>query len=258
MNPQSFSLQGKTALITGGTSGIGLATAKRFIEFGAKVVITGRRASGHDIAREIGADFVSADLCKTDELKNMVAESNQILGGFDILVCNAGVAHDMILLQDTSDEILHETFEVNFMAPFKMIRDGLPHMRDGGSILLCSSFSGMSGIIGETHYGAAKAALIYLAKALAMELTPRQIRVNCVSPGSQETAMWPDDHPQKKLLGVVHPLGRLGDPQEIARTFHFLAADDVAFITGQNIAVDGGLSAGFSGQMLEVLMEAID
>ncbi len=251
MTNTTFSLTGKTALITGGTSGIGLHTAKRFNRHGATVVITGRRASGHDIAKQIGVRFVPADLCKPEEVTAMVEEAARILGGFDVIVSNAGIAHDMILLQDTSDDVLRQTFDVNFLGPYKLIRDALPHMNEGGSILLNASFSGMSGIVGETHYGAAKAALIYLAKALALELAPRRIRVNCVSPGSQETAMWPDDHPQKKMLGTFHPLGRLGNPEEIAATFHFLAAADAGFLTGQNIAVDGGLSAGYAMQLLE-------
>jgi NAD(P)-dependent dehydrogenase (short-subunit alcohol dehydrogenase family) len=255
MSQPSFQLQNKTALITGGTSGIGLVTAKRFVEHGARVVITGRRASGFETAKEIGAEFIPADLTKPDEIKAMVEQAAQLLDGIDVLISNAGVAHDMILMEDTSDEILQETFDVNFLGPYKMIRDALPLMNDGGSILLNSSFSGMSGIVGETHYGSAKAALIYLAKALAVELTPRNIRVNCVSPGSQETAMWPDDHPQKKLLATVHPMGRLGNPEEVAAAFHFLAADDCGFITGHNLAVDGGLSAGFSMQLLDALMD---
>ena len=258
MQKNSFSLQNKTALITGGTSGIGLLTAKRFIAHGVKVVITGRRTSGDEIAQQIGADFIAADLCKPEEVKAMVEHSAELLGGIDILVSNAGVAHDMILLAETSDEMLQETFDVNFLGPYKMIRDALPYMREGGSILLNSSFSGMAGIVGETHYGAAKAALIYLAKALALELTPRKIRVNSVSPGSQETAMWPDDHPQKKMLATFHPLGRLGNPEEVAAIFHFLAADDCGFITGQNVAVDGGLSAGYAIQLLETVAEATD
>ena len=254
MTDTSFSLAGKTSLITGGTSGIGLLTAKRFIKHGARVLITGRRAGGEDIAREIGAEFVAADLCKPQDILEMVERAADILGGFDIIVSNAGVAYDMVLMQDTSDEMLQETFDVNLLGPFRMLRAALPHMRNGGSIMLNSSASGTMGIIGETHYGAAKAGLIYLAKALALELAPRRIRVNAVSPGSQETPMWPDDHPQKHLLEVVHPLGRLGDPEEVAAAFHFLAADDCGFITGENLMVDGGLMAGFSMQLLEKLM----
>ena len=251
MTDTNFSLAGKSVLVTGGTSGIGLTTARRFIRHGARVVITGRRTSGHDIAAQIGAEFVPADLSQPKAVRDMVEEATGRLGGLDVLVSNAGVAHDMTLLQDTSDAILQETFEVNFLGPYRMVRDALPHLRDGGSILFSASFSGMSGIVGETHYGAAKAALIYLTKALALELAPRGIRVNCVSPGSQETPMWPDDHPQKKMLGTLHPLGRLGDPEEIAATFHFLAAADAGFLTGQNIAVDGGLAAGYPVQLLE-------
>jgi len=119
--------------------------------------------------------------------------------------------------------------------------------------MLNSSVSGTMGLAGESHYGAAKAGLIHLAKVLALELAPPRIRVNCVSPGSHETPMWPDDHPQKKLLKIVHPLGRLGKPEELAAMFHFLAADDCGFITGENLMVDGGLMAGYSMQMLEAL-----
>lgn len=118
MSNPSFQLNGKTALITGGTSGIGLLTAKRFIEHGAKVVITGRRASGFESATEIGAQFIPADLTKPNEITAMVEHAAQLLDGIDVLISNAGVAHDMILMEDTTNEILEETFDVNFLGPY--------------------------------------------------------------------------------------------------------------------------------------------
>lgn len=254
MTSSCFSLKGKTALITGGTSGIGLATAKRFINQGAKVVITGRRAEGTDIAEEIGAEFVSADLAQSEQITTMVNQAAEILNGIDIIISNAGDVVEFTMIEDTTDELLEHMFNVNGMSHYRVVRSALPHLRDGGSIVFNATLLTRLGNFGETAYGAAKSALITMAKGFAMELAPRGIRVNTISPGATEGEMWPDDHPQLELVQTLTALGRLGKTDEIAALYQFLCADDCRFITGSNIPIDGGITAGMAPQMLGQLM----
>lgn len=256
MSNQPFSLAGKTALITGGTSGIGLATARRFVDHGARVVITGRRSSGTEIAKEIGAEFVAADLALPEQIQAMVGAAAEILGGFDGLICHAGEVKDLTPIEEVDDELLQHMFDVNMLGPYRVLRSALPHVRDGGSVVLNATLLTRMGVPGESAYGAAKSGLITLTKSVAMELAPRGIRLNVISPGATDGAMWPEDHPQRDIIGIVSPLGRFCDPEEVAALCHFLAADDCRFITGANIPIDGGLTAGFAPQMLEKLMGA--
>lgn len=254
MSYQTFSLEGKTALITGGTSGMGLATARRFIEQGASVVITGRRSNGAEIAKEIGADFVAADLTQPEQITQLVAAAVDILGGIDILISNAGAVVEFTMIEETTDEILENMFDLNSLAHYRVMRAVLPHMRDGGSIVFTATLLTGLGNFGETAYGAAKSSLQSLAKGVAMELAPRGIRVNVISPGATEGAMWPEDHPQRGLIETLCPMGRFCEQDEIASLCQFLSADECRFITGANIPVDGGITAGFAPQMLTQLM----
>ena len=180
----SFSLEGKTALITGGTTGIGLATANRFIANGARVVITGRRAEGPDIAKEIGAEFIACDLSNSEEISRMVAQAAEALGGIDIIFSNAGAVVEFTMIEETTDEILEDMFNVNSLAHYRVVRSAVPHLRDGGSIVFNATLLTRLGNFGETAYGAAKSSLVTMAKGLAMEFAPRGIRVNVISPRS--------------------------------------------------------------------------
>ncbi len=252
-NP-SFSLAGKTALITGSTSGIGLATAKRFIDQGARVVITGRRSEGPEIAREIGAEFIAADVTKSREISTMVDAAASALGGIDTVISNAGAVVEFTMIEDTDDDILESMFDLNSLAHYRVVRSALPHMRDGGSIVFIATLLTGMGNFGETAYGAAKSALLTMAKGIAMELAPRGIRVNTLSPGATEGAMWPEDHPQRELIHTLCPMGRFCKTEEIAALCQFLSADECRFITGTNIPIDGGITAGFAPHMLEKLM----
>lgn len=255
MTDRAFSLDGKTALITGGTAGIGLATAKRFVAQGARVVITGRRPEGDTIAAQIGVDFVAADLSEPEEIAGMVGQAAEILGGIDIVISNAGAVVEFTAIEETTDEILEGVFDVNSLAHYRVVRAALPHMREGGSIVFTATLLTGLGNIGETAYGAAKSSLLTMAKGFAMELSGRGIRVNTISPGPTEGAMWPEDHPQRDLIGTLCPLGRFGEPDEVAALCQFLAADECRFITGTNIPIDGGITAGFAPQMLMQLMD---
>ncbi len=253
----AFSLAGKAALITGGTSGIGLATARRFVAHGASVVITGRRLEGTELADEIGADFVPADLRRSAELSEMVDAAVALLGGLDVVVSNAGALVEFIPVEETTDAILEEMFEINALAHYRVVRATLPHLRNGGSIVFTATMLTGLGNVGETAYGAAKSSLVTMAKGLAMELAPRGIRVNTISPGPTEGAMWPEEHPQLEVARTLTALGRLGRQDEIAAVCQFLAADECRFITGANLPVDGGLTAGLAPQLLQGLMESM-
>ena len=250
----AFSIEGKSLLVTGGTSGIGLATARRFAEQGARVVITGRRSDGEHIAASIGAHFFPADLANPAEVTGMVTAAAERLGGLDALVCHAGVLKDMVMIDETTDEVLEQMFDVNALGGYRVLRAALPHLRDGGSVVFNATLLTRLGNMGETAYAAAKSSLVSLTTSAAMELAPRRIRVNLISPGATEGAMWPEDHPQRPLIETLTPLGRFCRPDEIAAVCQFLIADECACITGANIPVDGGITAGFSPAMLMTLM----
>ncbi len=254
MSANAFSLEGKTVLITGGTGGMGRATAQRFVEQGARVVISGRRDEGSDIASRIGCDFVAADLTQPDQITAMVDAAAEKLGGLDAVICHAGEVIDMVLIEDTDDALLQRMFDVNMLSHYRVLRSALPHLRDGGSIVFNATLLTRLGNMGETAYGAAKAGLVSLTQGAAMELAPRGIRVNLVSPGATDGAMWPEDHPQREIIETLAPLGRFCQPEEIAALCHFLVADDCGCITGANIHADAGISAGFAPQMLGKLM----
>ncbi len=252
----AFSLKGKRVLITGGTSGIGKATAERFAEHGAQIAFTGRRDEGHEIAAQVGGTFVQCDLTDPAQITTAVESAASQLGGIDVLICHAGEVIDMVMIEDTDDALLEHMFNINMLSHYRVLRAALPHLTDGGSVMFNATLLTGLGNMGETAYGAAKAGLVSLTQGAAMELAPRGIRVNLISPGATEGAMWPADHPQRGIVETLTPLGRFCEPTEIAALCHFLAADDCACITGANIAVDGGITAGFSPSMLGSLMGA--
>ena len=254
MSSQAFSIEEKTALITGGTSGIGLATAKRFAQQGARVIITGRREEGAVIAADIGAKFIAADRADPEQIAAMVDAAAGKLGRIDALVCHAGVVKDMIMIEESDDDLLGQMFDVNALSHYRVLRAALPHLSDGASVVFNSTLLTRLGNMGETAYAAAKTALIGLTNSSAMELAPRGIRVNLISPGPTDSDMWPADHPQRPLIETLVPLGRFCQPEEIAAICQFLVADECGCITGANIPVDGGMTAGFSPAMLMKLM----
>jgi 3alpha(or 20beta)-hydroxysteroid dehydrogenase len=252
-----FSLQDKTAVVTGGASGIGEATARRLARAGAKVAI-GDLRDASATAKEIGGLAVRTDVSREDEVEQLLESALREFGRLDIVVNNAGVGAEGFLAS-LSEQNLDHTLAVNLKGTVWGIKHAAPRIADGGSIMSTASVAGLTGTPSYGAYVASKAAIIGVTKTAALELAPRRVRVNCVCPGTIDTPMMADDAPsvEYRLAGVLHPIGRMGTAEEVAALFHFLASDESAFITGQAIAIDGGMSAGPGLGMIGALYEKI-
>jgi NAD(P)-dependent dehydrogenase (short-subunit alcohol dehydrogenase family) len=242
-------LQGKTAIITGGTSGIGLATAKRFVAEGAHVFITGRRKAELDKAvDEIGGTVsgIQIDIASLDDLDRLFTIVRDERGGLDILFANAGVG-DVAPLGMITEEQFDRTFGINVRGTLFTVQKALPLMKAGGSIILTGSTTGSKGTPAFSVYSGTKAAIRNFARSWALDLKDSGIRVNVLSPGATSTpglhgiATSPEEE-RALVAGLVAqtPIGRLGQPEEIAAVALFLASDDSSFMTGAEVFVDGG------------------
>lgn len=249
-----FSLAGKVAVITGGTSGIGLKAAERFIGAGAKVVIAGRK-DGSEIAKKIGATFVKCDVSSEESVKNLMETAQSTYGNIDIIVNNAGANFGYNKLMDSDVTDFDKNFAINTKGVVYGIKYGVPLMNEGGSIVNVSSVAGLQGAAYLAPYVASKWAVIGITRTAAMELGEKNIRVNAVCPTSVNTPManTPDGQPQLRMEYKAVPLGRIAEPEEIAAIIHFLASNDCGFVNGQAIAVDGGFTAGMSPKAYDTL-----
>jgi NAD(P)-dependent dehydrogenase (short-subunit alcohol dehydrogenase family) len=250
---QEKRLEGKIAVITGGNSGIGLATAQRFVQEGAFVFISGRRQDELDKAvRQIGRNAmgVQGDVSNLADLDRLYATVKQQKGRIDILFANAGVA-GVAPLGSISESHFDKIFSVNVKGLLFTVQKALPFFQDGGSIILTASVGGSKGFEGISVYDATKAAVRSFARSWTVDLKNRKIRVNAVSPGPIATPMFSGqgmglsekqvEEFKKNVLSMV-PLGRMGHPDEIAKAVAFLASDDSSYITGIELFVDGGLA----------------
>jgi NAD(P)-dependent dehydrogenase (short-subunit alcohol dehydrogenase family) len=241
-------LEGKIALITGGTTGIGAATAKLFQSEGATVIVTGSSAKRADAAKaELpGIEVIVSDQGDTQATKALVEQVKAKHGRIDILFVNAGVAHFAPL--EVVDEAFFDTqFNINVRGAYFLLKHAAPVIPDGGAIILTASTAASLGGAGMSVYAATKAALRSFGRTLAAELAPRNIRVNTVSPGPIETPIFGKSGlSQEQIDGFIEgakarvPMKRMGRPEEIASTALFLAAD-ATFVTGGEIIVGGGL-----------------
>jgi 3-oxoacyl-[acyl-carrier protein] reductase len=235
------SLAGKSALVTGGSRGIGAAIARELAAAGASVVVAYRSAAEEAgaLAEELGARAVQADVSSAEEAARLVQEA----GDVDVLVNNAGLTRDGLLAR-MSDDDWREVIETNLSSVFYTCRAVTRPMmkKRAGAIVNVSSIVGLHGNFGQTNYAASKAGIIGFTKSLARELGSRGVRVNVVAPGyvhSRLTEVIPDD--AKELMLQNTPLGRFGEPLDVARAVRFLCSDEASFITGEVLLVDGGL-----------------
>ena len=244
-------LEGKIALITGGNSGIGLATAKQFVNEGAHVFITGRRDPELAVAvKEIGRNVtgVQGDVSNLGDLDRLFAQIKREKGKLDIVFANAGMAKYAALGKIT-EELYDLTFDINVKGLLFTVQKALPLLPDGASIILNASIVASKGLSSNSVYSATKAAVRSFARTWTTDLKARRIRVNAVSPGSTDTPGLSDllasgeaGQERLKMISNTVPLGRLGRPDEIAKAVVFLASDDSSYITGTELFVDGGFA----------------
>jgi NAD(P)-dependent dehydrogenase (short-subunit alcohol dehydrogenase family) len=238
-------LKGKIAVITGGSTGIGFATAQRFVAEGAHVVISGRRAAELESAvKALGpqATGIQGDIAKLDDLDRLFADVRARHGHIDILFANAGIG-EFVSLADVTPEHFDKTFDVNVRGTLFTVQKALPLLRDGGSIIITGSIAGVKGIPAFGVYSATKAALRSFARTWTLELKDRKIRVNLISPGTIDTpiiAALPKAAIAQIVAGV--PMARVGEASEIAAAAVFLGSDESGFITGIELFVDGGMA----------------
>ncbi len=244
-------LEGKVAVITGGNSGIGLATARRFAEEGAHVFITGRRPNELDAAvQQIGkrATGVQGDVSSLADLDRLYATVKREKGRIDVVFANAG-GGSLAPLGAITEEHFDTTFSSNVKGLLFTVQKALPLLRDGGSIILNASIAGSKGLEGFSVYSATKAAVRSFARSWTVDLKARKIRVNAISPGPIDTpglnglglSEQQIEEFKKNMVGSV-PLGRMGDADEIAKAALFLASDDSSYVTGVELFVDGGMA----------------
>jgi NAD(P)-dependent dehydrogenase (short-subunit alcohol dehydrogenase family) len=249
LNETGVFMAEQAALITGGTSGIGRATAELLHERGWRVMVTGQNPEGIQAARkELPGDVivVQADSRSLSDTDRLVEQARQHFGSLSGLFLNAGIATPTLLC-DVDEATYDQIFEINTKGQFFTLQKVLPLLIDGGSVVLTVGLGATRGILGGSVSAGSRGALLAMVPSLALELAPRQIRVNAVSPGAIETPIWtkrgmsPDMlHAVKESLATRIPFGRLGQPHEVANTVAFLLSDDTTYITGENIVVGGG------------------
>jgi NAD(P)-dependent dehydrogenase (short-subunit alcohol dehydrogenase family) len=245
-------LQGKVALVTGGSSGIGLATAKRFAEEGAIVYITGRRHAELDKAVSLigsGVAAVQGDVSNLHDLDRLYAKIAKEKGKIDILFAGAGIVDPQPLVEMT-EESFDKVFAINTRGLAFTVKKALPLLNDGGAIIVITSIAETKGIPGYTAYSATKAAVRSFVRTWTAELKDRRIRVNAISPGPIDTPIFEQQASTKEGADQVRarfaaavPFGRLGHPDEIASAALFLASDEASYIAGVDLPVDGGMAA---------------
>ena len=244
-------LQDKIAVITGASSGIGLSIAESFVREGAHVVLFGRRQEALDAAgAAIGKNvtLVRGDVANPDDVERLYLEAAR-LGPIDIVVANAGVVGVYPLTELTLD-LYHRHFDTNVLGPLLTVQKALPHLRDGGAVVLTGSIIAAKAVEGYSLYSATKAAIRSFARSWALELKTRGIRVNVLTPGpidtpimdSQAAQLGVDPNEIRSNYAKMIPLGRLGKSEELASAALFLASDDSSFVTGISLEVDGGMA----------------
>ncbi|CAN5861339.1 SDR family oxidoreductase [soil metagenome] len=251
-------MHNKVIVVTGGSSGIGLAAARRFAAHGAHVVITSRRDST-DIAAEIGARSIRTDVSREEEVRECLSAVAAEYGRIDSVVCSAGTFVSPTHSTELTTEAMLECYSVNTLAVVYAIKHAVPHMPAGGSFVIVTSLAARMTIAGYGAYAASKAATSALVRTAAMELGPRGIRINEVAPSSVDTPMLRSQDNADEEIALTEkmaPLGRMAQADEVGAVIEFLASDAGGGMTGQQLIVDCGQSAGVSDSMMESLLAA--
>jgi len=243
-------LSGKIALITGGSRGIGFATAKILSENGAIVIITSKNQERLEkaVSKIPNATGITSDIRNTNDVKNVVKKIIEKFGKLDILVNNAGIFPKIKQLHEINEDEWNEVLDVNLTGQFRFTKEAIPYLqKTSGSIINISSDAGLKAYQGfnADAYSASKAALILLTKCWALEYAKDKIRVNCICPGVVDTDMtkpFLKTQKDKEFMDNEHPIGRIGQPQEIGKAVLYFASDDASWTTGAILAVDGGES----------------
>lgn len=247
-------LEGKVAVITGGSSGMGLATAQRFVDEGAYVFITGRRQNEVDSAvKQIGKNNnnvtgVQGDVSNLADLDRLYDTVKQQKGRIDVLFANAGII-ELAPLGSITESHFDKIFNINVKGLLFTVQKALPLFQDGGSIILTASINSSKGFETSTVYSATKAAIRSFARTWTVDLKHRKIRVNAISPGPIDTPIFnsavqteEEIEQIKASLVAIIPMGRMGSPDEVAKAVSFLASDDSSYVTGIELFVDGGMA----------------
>lgn len=244
-------LKDKVAVITGGTTGMGFAAAKRFAEEGAKVILTGTNPKTLEEARSQlngRTEVVASDASNEQDVKNLFKDVVDKHGAIDVLFLNAGIAR-FSPWEEHSEDDFDRQFAINVKGPWLAIKHAIPVLKEGASIIATTSVANKKGMPGASAYGATKAALQQMVRTAAAELSPRGIRVNAVSPGPIETPIFektgmPQEQMQEMAEGIQSQvaLGRFGKSEEVANVALFLASDESSYVQGQEFVVDGGMT----------------
>ena len=246
-------LEGKVALMTGGESGIGLATARLFASEGAQLHLLGLQEGAlEEAASELGGLGSAADVTDEEAVRRAVAEGVERYGGYDVIFSNAGNSGEIKNVPDYPTDVFQRVLDVHVLGAFLVTKHTIPHLRDGGSIVITSSVAGRVGFPGLSGYCTAKHAQVGLMRVLAKELAPRRVRVNTLHPGPTSTAFQDDIEMRftgeeldaaRQAFDEMIPLARHTTPEEIAHAVLYLAADSGAMVNSQQFSIDGGLSA---------------
>ena len=246
-------MEGKVALITGGTAGIGRATAVEFARKGANVVVAGRREeNGKETVALVEkegakAHFVKTDVSNEEDCRKMVEETLQVFDRLDYAFNNAGIEGEIAPLVEQSVENFQRVFDINVTGVAMSMKYEIPAIiKNGGAIVNNASIASSIGMAGLGAYAASKHAVAGLTKVAALEVSKENIRVNAISPAAIETDMWSrftgDNQEMQNQMAQMHPIGRIGKPEEIAKTVVFLCSQDASFVTGVNLMIDGGFT----------------
>ena len=240
-------LENKVAIVTGGSTGIGKATAAKYLEYGAEVVIANRSAeAGQEAAEELGCDFTQCDVAEYEQLEALVEATVEKYGQLDVIVNNAGIGR-VGTVEDMSIEDWHDVMRINLNGVMHGTRAAIPHLKEsGGSVINIASIYGLVAGPGATAYSTAKGGIVNFTRSVAVDYATQNVRVNSICPGFVETPMTEPNFGDEEFYEYVHgqtPMGRVAQPEEIAGLAMFLASDEASYITGANIPVDGGWTA---------------